>query len=323
LGVRMIDESLGSKLLELIPDGGFTLATLQEEPAYAEMLAVIQSQPMADADQCAHIVKSLTRLTKDRDVPTQIALRLLAESVVWPMYERGDGYWAEPSRNAVALVRMGRDLSASDVWLARDVLTLPYRGVGFIGLGLAVNEDMPREVILSLVGLEDPVLAAASAHSSLGVEDVRTILSRMENGVWVGLWILGGDGWTWPDWQDAFGVVSEDASQPLAFWEAVLTDLLNPSQHLWTELFLDSIEDADFDVEELESLLALMSAYPHLESLALQSAWPGAVTAVAMTSADPATLQQLAVSEIPEVREAVMANEHSTNEIRALAALNR
>jgi hypothetical protein len=176
-------------------------------------------------------------------------------------------------------------------------------------------------VILALGEHPDPVIVAISTHSSLTADDVRTLLSRVDNGTWLSLWLLGRDGWTWPDWQYAFEAASVDPSQSEAFWEVLLTEMASPNRWAWIEDFLQDLEDNEASIDDLEDLKRLVEENRHLEELALGSGWSLALTAVAASTDDLDILRQLATSEDSQVRDAVVANDFADDEIRALAAL--
>ena len=318
----MVGESLMLRISELIPERGFTIDGLANDSAFEAILELIEAQATQDNEQCEQFVEALVGLCEGRDLQTQIALRLLADSVEWPPYERGDGYWGEPSDNAVEVVDVGLNLNPGDVGLARAIANLRVDGVGFIALGMARNDCVPRDVILALGQHPDPVIAAISTHSSLTADDIRNLLSRVDNGTWVASWLLGRDGWTWPEWQYAFGAASLDPSQSLAFWQVLLKEMASPSRWLWIDDFLQDLEDDEASSEDLEDLKRLLEADEDLVRLALESGWSLAVISVAASTDNLDILRQLATYEDSEVRDAVVANDFADDENRALAALS-
>jgi len=318
-GDKMVDELLASRISSLLPDGGFKIQGLADNSAYQNLSALIQSVGASDAEECGRVVGTLTTLSRQQDLPTQIVLRLLAESVEWPPYMRGDGYWAEPSKNASELVLIGWNLSADDVDFARDVVEAGISGVGFIALGLAKNQQLPRELILSLKEFDDPVIAVASEHPSLVAEDVRDLLQQVENFAWISALVSGQDGWTWPDWQQAFGLVSTGCPDSKAFWEVLLSEIAKSPRWPWIEDFVEDFEDYDGGPEELEGLVATLKEHPELMGIAFSGGWVPALVALATVANDADILKNLAVSDEVAVREAVIANEYADDEIRALA----
>jgi hypothetical protein len=319
----MAGSSLEEEFAALVPEGGFTLVGLQDDGAFVAMSEVVKAHEAENEAVCGRIVDSLTGLTTGRDLQTHIALRLLAENVDWPPYERGDGYWSEPSDNAVALVRLGGCLSSEQIDIARSVMALPLRGVAFLALGLATNPNMPRDVILGLALMPDPVIAAASTHDSLEVKDVQDLLSRVDNGVWVSTWIRGLDGWTWPDWQYAFQEATGGFGQSsAAFWEALLLGCASPSRWPWIDDFIQDLEDGESEIHDLDGLLEVLSERPDLVSVAASSGWSIAMAGAATVSEDEDLLRKLASFDIPMVREAIMDNENASDEIRAFVRLS-
>jgi len=323
----MIEPNFRESVSALIPSDGFQIAGIRDASAYVDLLSLVRSQNATTADDCRELVLSLLEVSQGQDLQTQIVLRSLAEGVEWPPYEGGDGYWSEPSDNSVGLVMVGWRLQPDEIELARSILNSGLPGVGFIALGMTRNLDLPRDVILALDRFADPVTVAASCHPSLTSGDVRSLLERVDNGTWVAAFVLGQDGWTWPDWQYAFGEVSRGCPDSAAFWEVVLAEMANPDRWSWFEDFLYEVEesldyqDLDAQLETFEGLLTAMWNNPNLVPLALASGWTPALVAAAADSSDTATLQQLAVSDIAEVRQSILRNEYATDEIRALAAM--
>lgn len=327
-GKLVQNHELREQIVALIPSDGFPIQGIADHPSYQALHALIQSQNTTDSEECGHIVTTLTALSDEYDLSTKIVLRALAESIEWPPYERGDGYWSEPSQNSVALVMIGWLLKPDEVEMARDILNSQLPGVSFIALGMTRNRNLPADIIMSLAKFGDPVTAAASEHGSLGAAEVRAMLEQIENGVWVSALVLGQDGWTWPDWQYAFEQVSTGCPESPAFWEVLLSELAKSNRWRWFEDFLDSIQDPldDQDLDELletmEGLIIALEMRPDLIPLAIASAWVPALVVAASQSDDTELMRELAASGIPTVCEAILGNENATEEIRALAAIS-
>lgn len=318
----MSEKSLDIQVAERIPEGGFRIRGLTDDTTYQNLRSFIESLDVPDNEACGRIVQALMDVAVRNDLQTQIALHSIAECVEWPEYNRGDGYWVEASHNAMALVGIGERLRNEDAELARLILGMSLPGRDFIALGMAGNPRLPKEVIQSLATFPDPVKVIAASNEKLDVDDVRAMLESIDNGAWVAALVMGQDGWTWPDWQYAFGQVSTGCPESAAFWEVILTEFAREDRWPWFEDFLVQTEDG-FDPDDAEGLFIAFEESPHLNSLGVASGWIPAQIVVAGVVDDDAMLRELAVSAVPEVREAVMANDNASDEVRALAALGR
>lgn len=322
----MVNSAFSAQVAAKIPLQGFQVAGVTETPAYADLLSLIQSQGATTIEACSEIVTTLMELSQSQDLQTEIILRSLAEGVEWPEYDGGDGYWAEPSNNSVKLVRIGRHLQSHQVELANSILNSGLPGVRFLAIGIAKNPNLPRDVILTLGNFSDPVIVTATDHPSLTAADVRSLLDQVNDGEWVADFVLGNDGWRWPDWQDAFGVYSGCPDSP-AFWQVAFSEFVNPDPCAWFKDFLFAVQATPIDQDRgdfwmtFEGLQTAMMNQPDLIPLALATAWPPAIITAATEIDDTEIMRELAVSEIPHVRQSIINNENATDEIRALAAM--
>lgn len=269
---RVTDEALKQELRSLIPEAGFTVRGLSANPDYKALLASVQSMDCSTDEECGRMVSALCSVSEGFDLPTQIALRAVAESVDWPPYTLGDGYWIEASDNSAFLTGLGMGFSVEDSPLMSDIAEERAPGFGFIALGMAANQVVPRNVIMSLVNFEDPVVALASTHPSLDRVDIETLLHNVENGAWVAELVLGREGWPWLDWKDAFTIASEGCRKSSVFWEVLLSGMAGERPWSWFDDFLYEFEDG-CEPSELDDLAQAMSSNPELVDLARKSSW--------------------------------------------------
>lgn len=268
----MTSEALVDQFRKLIPEAGLPILGLGANPDYKALLALAQSFDFSSHEQCGLVVSALGFASQDFDLPTQLAVRSVAESIDWPTYTLSDGYWIEAADNSVFLTEIGMGFTEKDAALMSDVVEERAPGFGYIALGMATNEAVPLQIIKSLVNFEDPVLALASTHPALEPLDIATLLNEIADGAWVCELVLGREGWPELDWKDAFTIASERCRKSPAFWEVLLSGMAGETTWRWLDEFLEEFEDG-CESGELDDLADAMRTNPGLIEIARLSGW--------------------------------------------------
>lgn len=199
----------------------------------------------------------------------------------WPEYVNGEGYWDVPSMLADLIVMDALTISDNEFALLELHQETIGAGMPFIDLGIAgstrVNSDSIVRAATRSSSMPDfpPILITASANPKLDSSYVHQFLGqsyKSGNGQWLRSFITRSDGWTWPDWQSAFQVVSEAAKRSRAFWAEVLTPSIDGICPIaqW-----DEEEEFEPELYEgyLDDLKFYLSSDPKLEKIALASGW--------------------------------------------------
>lgn len=321
-GGNVSGASFESQLNALIPSDGLSVESLNEDPSFAKVMELVSSVP-PDYAQSAGAVTAIRHVAARQDKVTKIVLHMVATAVPWPDYDRGDGYWVEASDNSVELVRTGLSFTSEDAELATSLLATKAPGCEFLALGVAANQSIPKELVLSLGNFADPVLVLAAGNALLGADDVQFFLKQIDDYEWLTELVCENDGWKWPDWQYAFGLVT-GCPESQVFWEVLLSPSEGNEGLLWLPDFLEGVDERfsdDLGDEVPEGLYVAMNGSLRLCQLAERSGWRPAQLAAAVEASDEAVLRDLAVSPHKSVREAIRGNSAATDDIRALASL--
>lgn len=268
----MSSEALVDQFRKLIPEVGLAIRDLPANPDYKALMALAQSFDFSSHEQCGLVVSALCSASEDFDLPTQLAVRSVAESIEWPTYTLADGYWIEAADNSVFLTEIGMGFTEKDAAIMSDVVEERAPGFGYVALGMAANEAVPLQIIKSLVNFEDPVLALASTHAGLEPLDIATLLNEIADGAWVCQLVLGREGWPRLDWKDAFTIASQRCRKSPAFWKVLLSGMAGETSWRWIDEFLDEFEDG-CEPEELDDLADAMRTNPELVEIARLSGW--------------------------------------------------
>lgn len=213
------------------------------------------------------------------------ALVLLAAAleVSWPRYERGDGYFLEPSLLATFATQLGLSSNFAELLEWSDQLTR-CEFLGFFDLGIAANPEATSYQVMESVGRStiDPVLAIAAASPALTTSQVREALAPLDFVSLLISAIYKEDGISFPEFQDAFGVASSNLKPSEALWEVLLSESGrqlsdSSSEFSWMADFIDQAESCDL-FQSRADVMTLIRQNPKLRELAGDSQWE-AVTA--------------------------------------------
>lgn len=261
-----------------------------------EVLSIVKSLSQSNMAQSQHELTELFKMSEIDDdmrsyqasyahslgsslmdeVKTMVLLSAVLE-VRWPEWNRGDGYFTEPSLLGSFATRLGLSSKHSELLEVSNHLS-PCKFLGFFDLGIVANRQATSAQVMAAVNRSslDPVLAIAASAESLTPSQVREILARLESGSLLIDAILRLDGWNWPEFQDAFGLASSDLNPTETLWEVLLSEVgehlrSNSSSFRWMFDFLDQAGE-DF-WESSEDVLDLIRATPKLRQLAEDSQW--------------------------------------------------
>lgn len=175
---------------------------------------------------------SLVAISRSEDVTSGAAIAMAAiNSLHWPQYNHGDGYWTGASELATQLTLMALNDHAHT--LIPSLLTMKqshsradYDALGFVDLGIVANMAVDRDTVLQVAkraGI-DPVTVVAMAHPALSLDDQTHLYDLIENFDWLVNLLRRTDGWTWPDYQSAFEQASFTVSdeQLVPIWLLIL-----------------------------------------------------------------------------------------------------
>ena len=310
-----------------------------------------ESGPILEA--CEERAKEAIELYRQMTDPkSRLAITLAAAELPWPPYLRGDGYWPLASDISYSLTQAGLEEDDSGLLatlvesLAVDSSESAKWALAYLDLGLVGNSLLDREAILRVVSRSavDPVRAIASMHSALEREDVAGILQQMADGVWLWHALDREDGWTWPDFQDAFGLASAatEGGNCESVWQLVLAarcvqlgsmseaELPDTVDVEWLDEFFGALEETFDDLSDLPdgyvwftSLAEAIDSGFDVAQAAREAHWPPSDLVLASrASAPPADLAWLAEHEEAAVRAAVAANASTPLELLAALALD-
>lgn len=321
-------------------------------------------RPQADAnieegweehfDTCRERAVGALQLSQEAgDSQIAIALQLAAAELPWPSYSGGDGYWIEASDVACALTVAGQEVSDQDLlsalldYSAADQGEAAKWALAYLDLGLVGNQFLDRDAVLQVVSRSavDPVRVIAMTHPELELEDVADILQQVSDGTWLRHALNSDDGWTWPDFQYAFGIASaaSDGDNCAAIWQLMLSarcvqlgtigeyELLATVDLEWLDEFFEELE------EGFEDLAGLTDTFTWLTSLseaidknfdvaqaAREANWtPSDLVLAGRARALREDLAWLAEHENATVRTAVAANTNTPRELLAALAADQ
>lgn len=309
--------------------------------AFTRLAELVALSPDDDEDVSEQLTEALVGYADIQSGMNGWVFRLLAVGVNWPEWW-SDCFWPVADELACDIVARASD-SSFDLSLLPHFDSLPVEGRGFLDLGLVANSMVSREVVLGrLEGyLVDPVWALAVGHPALMSEDVGAMLQLLDKepqlGWWLASGLLGSDGSTWPEWQRAFGSVSERVIYGANFWAPFLEKLADSrawssgASVPWVEQFDSWVITQDLrDLADwrsahssrvIERLRRALMDRPELGSLAADTQWPPALCAVALAATDYAVLEPLASSPLTSIRRAILTNLAAPDELKVAAAL--
>jgi hypothetical protein len=240
----------------------------------------------ADADVCQQVAEQALEAASRLGYGLPGVLVACAADVIpWPEYGHGDGYWAGASDLAVWLTHAGLTESGPSVLAA--CLGLPSQELKFVALGVVASRLSRAPEVLDAVGRfpTDPIVVVAATNPVVAGEDVVRLMGKCDDAQWWFAAVNGDDGWTWPEFQDAFGVASRARGVHPEFWRQILASRGGSSSSvtgdaaagLWVDEFVDeylcpALEEAE-GVDESEwppAVTSLIRAARDDEALAAQ-----------------------------------------------------
>lgn len=260
----------------------------------------------SDFESLSKYGKLALKLAKNLDDDNEKLLLLTgALEMEWPEYLGGDGYWSEPSDLSVATTLLGQKSGNTSLFEFSKKLN-PCKALAFFDLGLVANNSAsPSQVMFATRRSPvDPVLAISSVSESLNTKQIAEIFEKIEEGVWLAAVLFRANGWTWPEWQEAFDQVSKSSSITLAFAETLLKEVAKSKNEdstalEWIPEFIEEYEDWDGLDEEPSRFLELVESNTKLLKLAKNSHWEGLIDGLAENFSDevfdgePETLEDL------------------------------
>jgi hypothetical protein len=220
------------------------------------------------------------------------ALLLLsgALEVEWPQYERGDGYFEEPSDLATAATLIGIN-NCDDPFFQFSMALEPCNAIEYFDLGFVSNSTSSPGNVLFAISRSgaDPVLSIASVAGALDKEQILKVLSKIDPidaPGWMSVTLVKSDGWYWPDWQYAFGQASFNCEPSAVFWEVLLGEIRksqeNESSELsWIPHFMKEFQDCQgLDPKVSEASFELLTGDHSLRKLAMESRWEPLIEAL-------------------------------------------
>ena len=221
------------------------------------------------------------------DDKKSLLLLSCAIEVPWPEYNRGDGYYSEPSDLATNITLLG--INNEDPGLiAFSKAMNSCNGIEFYDLGIASNRDSTEEEVLLAKNRThlDPVIAMAAVSPALSKQQIFDTLLELNDAVWLSLAIGKSDGWTWPEWQYAFGQASFNYEPSLELWNILLNQVKNLSkdesnQIPWISEFMEVFEDdGGLDPDSSQDTLQFIKGNSGLLTLASESGWQTLIEAL-------------------------------------------
>lgn len=213
-----------------------------------------------------------------------------ALEVEWPQYERGDGYFEEPSDLATAATLIGIN-NCDDSFFQFSKALEPCNAIEYFDLGFVSNSTPSPGNVLFAISRSgaDPVLSIASVAGALDQEQILKVLSKLDPidaPGWMSVTLLKSTGWYWPDWQYAFGQASFNCDPSAVFWEVLLGEIRksqeNDSSELsWIPDFMKEFQDCQgLDSEVSKVSFELLTGDRSLRKLAMESKWEPLIEAL-------------------------------------------
>jgi hypothetical protein len=228
-------------------------------------------------------LKMIGNLGDDQKVLLLLAAALEME---WPEYQGGDGYWICPSDLSSAATLLGLK-NGNESLIEFSKKLNPCTAILYFDLGLAaVSGASPSQVIFATNrSTVDPVLAIASLSESLNKSQILETLEKLDQGVWLAAALVGANGWTWPEWQNAFDQVSGASRVNSSFVEVLLTQVgksnsEDSSALKWIPEFIEEFESFEGFYEDPSGILNLIVSNKKLLKLAKDTQWEGLIEAL-------------------------------------------
>jgi hypothetical protein len=261
------------KVVELVESVSISNITLIQ----AELTRLFKQSEGDDdvrVDQADFAVRLASRIENENKALVLLAAAL---EVSWPNYDRGDGYFLEPSLLASFATRLGLSTNYAELLQWSNQLTR-CEFIGFFDLGIAANPGSSSLEVMSAVKRSsiDPVIAIAASSPVLLTSQIREVLAPLESASLLIAAILRMDGWNWPEFQDAFGLASKNLQPTETLWKVLLVEAKNhlndnSSQFSWIYDFIDQADSYFF--ENLEDVVDMIRKSPNLRKLAIDSQW--------------------------------------------------
>jgi hypothetical protein len=228
-------------------------------------------------------LKMVGNLGEDQKVLLLLAAALEME---WPEYQGGDGYWICPSDLSSAATLLGLNSGHESLIEFSKNLT-PCTAIAYFDLGLVAAEraSSSQVIFASSRSAVDPVIAIASLSESLDKTQILETLEKLDEGVWLAAALVGANGWTWPEWQDAFEQVSVVSGAHASFLEVLLIEVgksnsEDSSALEWIPGFVEEFESWEAFYEDRSGILNLIVSNKKLLKLAKDSQWEGLIEAL-------------------------------------------
>ena len=228
-------------------------------------------------------LKMVGNLGDDQKVLLLLAAALEME---WPEYQGGDGYWICPSDLSSAATLLGLKNGHESLIDFSKKLS-PCTAILYFDLGLAAAERASSSQVIFAANRSsvDPVIAIASLSESLDKTQILEILEKLDEGVWLAAALVGANGWTWPEWQDAFEHVSVVSGVHASFLEVLLIEIgksnsEDSSALEWIPGFLEEFESWEAFYEDRSGILNLIVSNKKLFKLAKDTQWEGLIEAL-------------------------------------------
>jgi hypothetical protein len=213
-----------------------------------------------------------------------------ALAVEWPQYERGDGYFREPSDLATAATLIGIN-NSDDPFFQFSKALEPCNAIEYFDLGFVSNSTPSPGNVLFAISRSgaDPVLSIASVAGALDKEQILKVLSNLDPidaPGWMSVTLVKSDGWYWPEWQYAFGQASFNCEPSAVFWEVLLGEIRKSQENESTELswipdFLTEFQTVGgLDPTVSEASFELLTGDRSLRKLAMDSKWEPLIEAL-------------------------------------------